>query len=99
MQRGDLTKMITIAILTLFLVFVVAQIYIFYGKAEEAKTTWAAAKARLDASRADHDKLQSELGYFSNPENFAKEIRARFNYHALGEKTLILVPQATSTSD
>lgn len=93
MQPGDIAKIVISVLLFLFLAFVGTQIYIYSGKADSAQAAYDAAKARLEATQKDHDQLVSDLKYYSNPVNLEKELRARFNYHAPGERTMILVPQ------
>ncbi len=93
MQSGDVAKIVISVLLFLFLAFVGTQIYVYSGKAEDASAAYATAKNRLDETQHDHDTLESELRYFSNSTNLEKELKARFNYHLPGEKTMILVPK------
>ena len=93
MQPGDVAKIVISALLFLFLVFMGTQIYVYASKAQDAGAAYASAKARLEETQKDHDKLQADLHYYSDPANLEKELKARFNYHLPGERTLILVPQ------
>jgi hypothetical protein len=99
MQRGDIAKIVISVLLFLFLLFVSVQIYTYHIRAGEAKANYNSAKERYDAVERDHATLADELLYYSNPLNLEKELRARLNYHAPGEKTIILVPKASSTSN
>jgi hypothetical protein len=99
MQRGDIAKIVISILLFLFLLFVAGQIYIYFGRMREAQATYAEVKVRRDEVQKEHDKLADELRYYLNPVNLEKELRARFNFRAPGEKTLILVPEGGKTSD
>lgn len=85
--------MVVSGLLLVFLVFLIVQIVHFSGRAAEARTAYEAAKIAHDERLGEKERLEAEVRYYSDPENFAKELRARFNYHDPGEKTLILVPQ------
>lgn len=49
-------------------------------------------------AQADNRAIQSDYQFYLNPVNLEKELRARFNYSLPGEKTIIIVPQASSTN-
>ena len=99
LERGDVAKMIISALLLFFFVFVCTQIYVYHGKAKEAQAAYNSEASRLVEAQADHENLKKEYSYYLNPVNLEKELKARFNYHEAGEKTLILVPQGAQTSD
>ena len=98
MQRGDIAKIVISVLLLLFLVFVSLQIYVFSGKAKEAAAIYDVVKARHEEAESDHRKLSDEFRYYANPANLEKELRARLNYRAPGEKTLILVPEGSKSN-
>jgi hypothetical protein len=99
MQRGDIAKIVISSLLFLFLLFVAGQIYAYYGRMKEAQANYDSAKVRYDEVRKEHENLAAELRYYMNPLNLEKELRARFNFRAPGEKTLILVPEGGKVSD
>lgn len=51
-------------------------------------------RIKADVLRAEKERgqLSADLEYLSLPENFEKEIRAKFNFHFKDEKTIIIVP-------
>ena len=54
---------------------------------------------QIDELTKENESLKAQLDYFSYPENLEKELRARFNYKAPGEKFIILTPaQNTDTT-
>lgn len=97
MEKGDLAKIVISALLFAFLIFLSTQIYTYRIKADEAEANYQSVAAKLQGAELDQGKLKSDLEYYSNPVNLEKEIKARFNYHAPGERTLILVPEGTTT--
>lgn len=87
-----------LTILTLFLILILAQIYAFWEKRDEERMQFEAAEAALQKAREDQGRLTRDFDYYLHPENLEKELRARFNYKAPDEKTIILVPQSTTTN-
>jgi hypothetical protein len=94
----DYTKIGIAAALGIFLIFLIVQIVKFSGLSHEARATYEAAKADYDATATDHDILREDFEYYSDPENLAKELRARFNYTLPGEKMLIFVQEGATTT-
>jgi cell division protein FtsB len=95
----DYTKIGICAVLFIFLVFVVVQTVKFSGREREARAEYDEVKEEFDRTQADHQTLREELSYYSNQDNLAKELRARFNYTLPGEKILILVQEAPVAED
>jgi type II secretory pathway pseudopilin PulG len=90
-------KLFAVVILSVLLVVLATQIYMFMGRERDTKQNFLDFKKKLDQARADQIEFQSELDYYTNPVNIEKELRARFNYRAPDEKLLILVPRGSST--
>ena len=86
---------ITLAlVILLFSLFVLGQIWIFSGKNREVAAEAEELRQSLVQAQNDHRGLQSDYEFYLSPVNLEKELRARFNFRAPGEKTIILVPQA-----
>ena len=49
-------------------------------------------KREMDALKAENEKVQSDLAYFSNSKNLEKEIRSLLNYKKAGEEVYVVVP-------
>ena len=49
--------------------------------------------AQVEPLKKENGEILSEIEYFKNPNNLEKELRARFNYAAAGEKMIIVVPK------
>ncbi|MEX2033156.1 MAG: hypothetical protein WD889_01170 [Candidatus Colwellbacteria bacterium] len=47
----------------------------------------------------DNADLKEKIGYYSNPRNLEKELRARFNYRLPNEKLIIVVPKKESSTN
>ena len=47
-------------------------------------------KARAEAQmlKSENEQLQSDINYFSKPENLIKEFKAKFDYKKPGEKLI-----------
>lgn len=85
-----------LSILFLFLILITVQIYAFWGKRDEERTRFEEAQAALEKAKQDQGRLARDFEFYLRPENLEQELRARFNYKAPDEKTIILVPGASS---
>lgn len=88
-----MAKIVTALALLTFLVFVGSQVVVFLDKKGDAQEEYRKAAEAAERAIRERNELREEFEYLSNPENFEKELRARFNYRAPGEKTIILVPR------
>ncbi len=91
-------KIIAAIALSLGIILFGVQTYSFLRKGNEEEKNFSEAQRKLDAAKLDAANLQAELKFLSYPENVEKELKARFNYKAPGEKLIILVPTSTSAS-
>jgi hypothetical protein len=91
-------KGVIIVILIFFLVFLVSQLWYFYGESGAAEVELNKLKAELDQARRDREALTADYEFYLNPKNLEKELRARFNYRLPGEKLIIIVPPQASSS-
>jgi len=66
---------------------------------------WALSKEmkkvnkELKLVETDNTDLKEKIGYYSNPRNLEKELRARFNYRLPNEKLIIVVPKKGSSTN
>lgn len=81
-----------------FTILVGLQLYSSLLRKNELIRERDAIELRLQQARIDEIRLRGELEYYSIPENFEKELRARFNYRREGEKLIIIVPRNSSSS-
>ena len=54
--------------------------------------------AEISSIKVENKDLASDINYFSNPENQEKELKSKTNYKKSGEKMIIIIPPATSTT-
>lgn len=85
-------------IFSALIVFLGAQVYSSLLRQRELAREFGGAKAELDKAKMDSEKLQADIGYFMNPANLEKELRARFNFRDPKENMIIIVPQAATSS-
>ncbi|MDP3975005.1 MAG: hypothetical protein Q8P88_01825 [Candidatus Jorgensenbacteria bacterium] len=58
-------------------------------------------RAELTALDMGNKALESDIGYYAQPENLVKALKEQFNYRAPDEKLIILVspaPESSSTA-
>ncbi len=91
-------KIAVVAILVVFLGVLGNEIYFFSQKNAENESQYQKIKAELGQAQTDLEKTKADLNYYANPANLEKELRARFNYRLGGEKMIIIVPSASSTT-
>ena len=85
-------KIFVVIILGIILVAVFVQLYFIFRERNHLKADLGDLNSRLQALMKENANLQSEIQYFSYPENLEKELREKFNYKTPGEKMMIVVP-------
>lgn len=78
--------------MSIILMAVFTQVYFILKERNQLKTELNGLSSRLDSLLKENNDLQSEIEYFSHPENLEKELRLRFNYRKPDEKMMIIVP-------
>ncbi len=64
------------------------QLYHLYKNNTEVGARLEATRVEVKNLSADKDQLEADLGYFSETENLAKELKAKFDYKRPGEKLI-----------
>ncbi len=85
-------KVFIVIILSIILSAILVQSYFFIKERNRLKTDSDNLNSRLQALSKENADLQSDIEYFSRPENLEKELKSRFNYKKPGEKMMIIVP-------
>lgn len=82
-----------LVLLTLILLFVGRELYLFYGRKSYLGAELGSVNAELDKLRSENRNLEADASYYADPKNLEKEARAQLNYKAPEEKMIIVVPQ------
>lgn len=85
-------KRILTVVLAAILIALLWQLYQLYLQNRRLKDEFATIDSKLRLLAKENSELQSDLEYFSESDNLAKELRSRFNYKQPGEKLIIVVP-------
>ena len=85
-------RFVIIIILIIILIAVLIQAYFILKERDQLKIKLDDLNGRLGVLLKENSDIQSEIEYFSHPENLEKELRARFNYKKPGEKMIIITP-------
>ncbi len=64
--------------------------------AEDVQGKFNKLNSEKEVLLKENEKLRQDIGYFSNPHNLEKELRARFNVKNSYEKLIIVVPPGQS---
>jgi len=85
-------RVFVITVLCIILAALSVQMYLIFKERNHLKTDLDDLDNRLQALVKENADLQSEIEYFSHPENLEKELREKFNYKRSDEKMIIVVP-------
>lgn len=85
-------KIATIIILSIILLAVAVQVYLIVKERGQLKKELENSNSRFNVLARENTELNSEIEYFSRPENLEKELRAKFNYKKPEEKMMIITP-------
>jgi len=85
-------RVVAIIILVIVLIGISVQIYFILKERNQLKTELDDLNIRFAGLTKENSDLQSDIEYFSYPENLEKELKAKFNYKNPGEKMIIVVP-------
>ncbi len=72
----------------LIAIFLGIQLFNFYQSNSELSSKLKTASAEAVTLQSDNAKLKADLQYFAEPENLAKELKAKFDYKKPGEKLI-----------
>lgn len=85
----EIMKVAIGAILALLLVLILSWAYVTQGARSSLKKEMNAAEARLWALKLEQTDLQSEIEYYSHPENLEKLLLEKLNLKRPGEQSII----------
>lgn len=85
-------KFVAVIILALVFIGLSVQIYSMVKERNHLKGELDDLNGRLAALSKENSDLQSDIEYFSYPENLEKELKSKFNYKESGEKMIIITP-------
>lgn len=77
-------------ILSIILIALATQFYFIYKERNQLRMEFRGLAEKADNLAEENERVKSEIEYFSNLENFEKELRAKFNYKKIGEKMMII---------
>jgi hypothetical protein len=92
-------KILAIIGLSLLILLIGFQIYLFMKQEGGLSETLTDAQNRLAKAQSDGANLSAEVQYLANPLNLEKQLRAQFNYKKPGETMIVIVPKASSTNN
>lgn len=81
-----------VIVLSIILIVVLVQVYFIFKERNQLNAKMNDLSTRLETLSKENDDLQSEIEYFSHPENLEKELKSRFNLRKPDEKMMIIVP-------
>jgi cell division protein FtsB len=96
-QYNKSMKIAAAVILSIALIFVVAQMVSAIKEEHSLAATFSDVENRLQQTKTEEQSLSAEMDYLTNPVNLEKELRARFNYAKPGETMVVIVPSSTAS--
>ena len=91
-------RVLGIVLMVVLLVLLGAQIYSSLVTQNELRKELTELQEEFQKAQLSQTQLQEDYEFYSIPENLEKELRARFNYRAVGEKMIIIVPETATSS-
>lgn len=85
-------KVLVIIILSIILIVVLIQVYFILKERNQLKTELNGLSTRFDSLLKENNVLQSDIEYYSHPENLEKALREGSNLRKPDEKMMIIVP-------
>ena len=80
------------------LVVLLVQVYKMGSEGRTLSKEMKEVNKELELVETDNIDLKEKIGYYANPRNLEKELRARFNYRLPNEKLIIVVPKKESST-
>ena len=72
---------------------VIVQLYNLYSKQLALIHQSREAATVIEKLQDENSQLKSDMEYFSDPRNVAKELKSKFNYKEPGETMIIVIPE------
>jgi hypothetical protein len=94
-----MTRRVLTATFVVLMLFLGAELVSLWKQKSALEQQYGEVKAKFDVTKSERDQLQADLLYLGNPVNLGKELRDRLHYQAPGEKVIILVPRASSSTN
>ncbi len=85
-------KIFVNTILTAVIVVLGWQIFNLYSQYAALKKSSTELSSETTALKSENDNINSDIQYFSNPENLEKELKSKTNYKKPDENMIIVVP-------
>lgn len=85
---------VTIILGALFLV-IGYQVFNLNSRRAELASRLGVVNEKIEKLETENRNLQTDLEYFVDLENLAKEFKSQFNYKRPGEKLIIVVPESS----
>ena len=92
-------KLFALIFLSILLVLLIFQTFSLLSQKKDVAKKYEELKSDLAQTKTDQERLKTEINYLANPSNLEKELRLRFNLKKPGEKMIIVVPAAGSSSN
>lgn len=91
-------RLFALIFLSLLLILMVYETFSLLSQKSDVAKKYEELQSDLAQTKADQERLKTEINYLSNPSNLEKELRLRFNLKKPGEKMIIVVPATTSSN-
>ncbi len=72
----------------IFVTVLSVQLFHLYRASADLQARLVEERSEVENLVQEHTQLQADIHYFSDPENLAKELKAKFDYKRPGEKLI-----------
>ena len=87
------------AILILMIAFLGYQLFNLYLQHYDLEKSAEKLNAQITSLNNENGNLNSDIEYFSNPENLEKELKSQSNYRKAGEQMIIVIPSSSNSNN
>ncbi|MBU4348204.1 septum formation initiator family protein [Patescibacteria group bacterium] len=79
-------------LLTIIIIVLSWQFFNLYQQHSHLKESSDKLNSETTSLEKENQDIESDIEYFSNPENLEKELKSKTSYKKPGEKTIIIIP-------
>lgn len=85
-------RIVIVCIIIIFILVVGWQLFVLFRKGNDLNSELTDVNGKISFFDKENENIQADVSFLSKAENLEKEIRSKFNYKAIGEKMMILLP-------
>jgi len=90
--RKMIGRIFIIVILVILVGLVGTNTFVMFKQSRQLNSDLAQASVRLEDLAQKNKSFESDISFYSDPQNLETELRSKFNYRKPSEKMIVIVP-------